>query len=62
MTVYFVNGLLQQARTLGKLPENVREVIGVAMSPIPRVSGKVMCSGLFHGTGVPAEGICATGL
>ena len=57
-----MNGLPQQASTLGKFPENVREVIHVAMSPIPGVSGDVMCSGLFHGTGVLAEGICATGL
>ena len=32
------------------------------MSPIPRVSGEIMCSGLFHKTGVLAECICMTGL
>ena len=57
-----MNGLSQQASTLGKFPENVREVVCIAVIPIPRVSGKEMCSGLFHRTGVLAEGICATGL
>ena len=37
-----MNGLPQQTSALGKLPENVREVISVAMNQIPRVSGKVM--------------------
>ena len=54
--------LTQQASTLGKFPENVREIVCVAASPIPRVCSEVMFSGLFYRTGVLAEGICMTGL
>ena len=54
--------LAQQASALGKFPENVREIVHVATSPIPGVSGKVMFSGLFYGTGVLAEGIHMTGI
>ena len=57
-----MSGLPQQASALGKFPENVREVVCVAVSPIPRVSGEVTCSVLFHRTGVLAEGVHATGL
>ena len=60
--LYLMNGLPQQASTLGKFPENVREVICVAVIPIPRVSGKVTFSGLSHGTRVPAEGVRMTRL
>ena len=62
MYLYFMDELVQQASTLGKFPENVREIIHVAMSPIPGVSGKVTLSDLFYGTRVLAEGICMTGL
>ena len=42
MTVVFHEWTPQQASALGKFPENVREVISVAVNQIPRVSGKVM--------------------
>ena len=51
----------QQASTSCQLPENLGEVVHVAVSPIPRVSGEIMGSGFFYKTGVPAEGICTTG-
>ena len=56
-----MNGLPQQASALCQLPENLGEVVHVAMSPIPRVSGEIACSGLFHMAGVPAEGVHMTG-
>ena len=61
MTAVIMNGLPQQASALCQLPENLGEVIHVAMSPIPRVCGEIMCSGLFYETRVLAEGIHTTG-
>ena len=57
-----MDGLTQQDSALGKFPENVGEIVRVAASPIPGVSGKVMFSGLFYGTEVLAEGIHMTGI
>ena len=57
-----MDGLTQQASALNKFPENVGEIIGVAVSPIPGVSGKVMFPGLFYGTRIPAEGVHPTRL
>ena len=54
--------LAQQGSALGKFPENVREIVHVAMSPIPGMSGEVTFSGLFYGTRVLAERIRMTRL
>ena len=47
---------------MGKFPENVGEIIHVAVSPIPGVSGEVTFPGLFYRTRIPVESICLTRL